>query len=108
MIPATWMSQGIDGNVLINSSLKDRLNLVDVNRTVCHRFTQLFPFIQVPFKRFGMDCVVLGSDVGIDGVRQGDSIGSFEGDGQLVRHLAVLVPPGVQCNRFGGRENNCL
>jgi hypothetical protein len=27
--------------------------------------------------------------------RQGDSIGSLEGDGQLVRHLAVLVLPGI-------------
>jgi hypothetical protein len=66
-----------------------------VNRTVRHRFTQLLPFIQVPFKRIGMDIVVFGTDVTIDGVRQGDSIGSLEGDGQLVRHLEVLVPPGV-------------
>ena len=97
MIPAHWMpvSQGIDGNVLINNSHEDRLNLVDVNRTVCHRFTQLLPFSQIPFKRFGMDCVVLGADVTIDGVRQGDGIGSLERDGQLVRHLVVLVPPGV-------------
>jgi hypothetical protein len=95
MIPAMWMSQGIDGIVLINNSHKDRLNLVDVNRTIHHRFTQLLPFSQVPFKRFGMDCVDFGTDVAIDGVRQGDSIGSLEGDGQLVRHLAVLVPLGV-------------
>jgi hypothetical protein len=39
--------------------------------------------------------VVFGTDVAIDGVRQGDRIGSLEGNGQLVRHLAVLVPPGV-------------
>jgi hypothetical protein len=84
-----WMTQLFDGDVLINNSHKDRLNLVDVNRTVRHRFTQLLPFIQVPFKRFGMDIVVFGTDVTIDGIRQGDSIGSLEGDGQLVRHLAV-------------------
>ena len=95
MIAVMWMSQRIDGNVLINDSHEDRLNLVDVNRTARHRFTQLFPFIQVPFKRFGMDCVVFGTDVTIDGVCQGDGVGSLEGDGQLVRHLAVLVPPGV-------------
>jgi hypothetical protein len=94
MIPAMWMTQVIDGNVLISNSHKDRLNLVDVNRTARHRFTQLFPSIQVPFKRFGMDIVVFGTDVAIDGIRQGDSIGSLEGNGQLVRHL-VLVPPGV-------------
>jgi hypothetical protein len=95
MIPAMWMTQGIDENVLINNSHKDRLNLVDVNRTVRHRFTQLLPSVQVPFKRFGMGIVVFGTDVTIDGVRQGDRIGSFEGDGQLVCHLAALVPPGV-------------
>ena len=89
------MSQRVDGNVLINNSHKDRLNLVNVNRIARHRFTQLLPFIQVPFKRFGMDCVVFGTDVAIDGIRQGDGIGSLEGNGQLVRHLAVLVPPGV-------------
>jgi hypothetical protein len=50
--------------------------------------------------------VVFGTDVAIDGVRQGDSIGSLEGDGQLVRHMAELVPPGIYCNRFGGRGNN--
>jgi hypothetical protein len=102
------MTQGIDENVLINNSHKDRLNLVDVNRTVRHRFTQLLPFIQVPFKRLGMDIVVFGTDVVIDGVRQGDSIGSLEGDGQVVRHMAELVPPGVYWNRFGGRGNKCL
>jgi hypothetical protein len=39
--------------------------------------------------------VVFGTDVAIDGVRQGDGIGSLEGDGQLVRHLVVLVPSEV-------------
>jgi hypothetical protein len=106
MIPAIWMTQGIDGNVLINNSHKDLLNLVDVNRTVRHRFTQLFPFIQVPFKRFGMDIVVFGTDVAIDGVRQGDSIGSLEGDRQLVRHLAVLIPPGSNAIKSVGGETN--
>ena len=95
MIPTMWMTQGIDGNVLINNSHKDRLNLVDVNRIVRHRFTQFLPSIQVPFKRFGMGIVTFGTDVAIDGVRQRDRIGSLEGDGQLVRHLVVLVPPGV-------------
>jgi hypothetical protein len=99
MIPAIlmWMTQGIDENVLINNSHKDRLNLVDVNRTVRHRFTQLLPSVQVPFKRFGpgMGIVVFGTDVTIGCVRQGDRIGSFEGDGQLVCHMAALVPPGV-------------
>ena len=108
MISEMWMSEGMDGNVLISNSHKDRLNLVDMNRTVRHRFTQLFPFIQVPFKRFRMDIVVFGTDVAIDGVRQGDSIGSLERDGQLVRHMAKLVPPGVYCDRFGGRGNKCL
>lgn len=95
MIPAMWISQRVDGNVLINNSHKDRLNLVDVNRTTCHRFTQLLPSIQVPFKRFGMDIVVFGTDVAIDGVRKGDSIGSLERDGQLVRHMVVLFPSDV-------------
>ncbi len=89
-----WMTQGVDEIVLINDSHKDRLNLINVNRRVRHRFTQLLPFIQVPFKRFGMNTVVLGTDVAVYGVCQRDSIGSLEGDGQLVRHLAVLVPPG--------------
>ena len=100
-----WMTQGFDANV-INNSHKNRLNLVDVNRTVHHRFTQLLPFIQVPVKRFGVDVVFFGMDVAIDSVRQGDGIGSLEGEGQLVRHLAVLVPPKVYCDRFGGRETN--
>ncbi len=39
------------------------------------------------------DCVVFGTDMTIDGVHQGDSIGFLEGDGQLSRHLAVLVLP---------------
>lgn len=108
MIPAIWMTQGIDGNVLINNLHKDRLNLVNVNRTARHRFTQLFPFIQVPFKRFGMDIVVFGTDVAIDGVRQGDGIGSLEWNGQLVRHLAVLVPPGSSAIESVGGGNKCL
>ena len=91
-----WMTQrNRDGKVLINNSHKDRLNLVDVNRIARHRFTQLLPSIQVPFKRFGMDIVIFGTDVAVDGVRQGDRVGSLEGDGQLVRHLENLVPPGV-------------
>ena len=72
---------------------KDRLHSVNVNRTIRHRFTQLLPFIQVPLKRFGMDIVDFGTDVAVYGVRQGDGIGSLEGNGQLVRHLAVLAPP---------------
>ena len=39
-----------------------------------------------------MDIVVFGTDVAVYGVRQVDSIGSLEGNGQLVRHLAVLIP----------------
>ncbi len=37
VIPAMWMSQGIDGNAHNNNSHKDHPNLVDVNRTVRHR-----------------------------------------------------------------------
>ena len=87
------MTRGIDGIVQINDLHKDRLNLVNVNRTVRHHFTKLLPFIQVPFKRFWMNIVIFGTDVAVNGVGQGDSIGSLEGDGQLVRHLAGLVSP---------------
>lgn len=38
--------------------------------------------------------VVLGTDMSIDGLRQRNCIGSLEGDGQLVRRLAVLVLQG--------------
>jgi hypothetical protein len=87
------MTQGIDRIVQINDSHEDGLNLINVNRTVRHRFTQLLPFIQVPLKRFGMDIVIFGTKVAVNGVRQRDSIGSLERDGQLIRHMAGLVPP---------------
>ena len=38
--------------------------------------------------------VVFGTDMSIDGLRQRNCIGSLEGDGQLVRRLAVLVLQG--------------
>jgi hypothetical protein len=90
MIPTKWVIQGLDGIVQIDLQ-KDRFNLINVNRTVRHRFTQLIPSIQVPLKRFGMGIVIFGTDVAVYGVCQGNSIGSFEGNGQLVRHLAGLV-----------------
>jgi hypothetical protein len=93
MIPVIRMTQGINGIVQINDSHEESLNLINVNRTIRHRFTQLLPFIQVPLKRFGMDIVIFGTDVAINGVRQRDGIGSLERDGQLIRHVAVLVPP---------------
>jgi hypothetical protein len=89
MIPVIGMTQGINGIVQINNSHKEGLNLINVNRTVRHRFTQLLPFIQVPLKRFGMDIVIFGTDVAVNSVRQRDSISSLERDGQLIRHGSI-------------------
>jgi len=76
----------IQGIITIDNLRKYCLHLIDVNRTICHRLTQLLPFIQVPFECFGMGIVIFGLDVAVNSVGQGDSIGSFERNRQLIRH----------------------
>lgn len=84
------MTDGIHEFVQINNLLKNRVDLIDMNRTIRHRLTQFLPFTQIPFERFGMDVVAFGFDVVVNGVCQGNSIGSLEGDRQLVRHLQFV------------------
>lgn len=81
------MKVGINDSVQIGNLLKDRLNLIDVNRTIRRRrLTQRLPFTQVPFERIGMDVAIFGSDVVVNRFGQGDHIGFLEGNGQLVGH----------------------
>jgi len=81
------MMVGINEFVQIENVLKDRFNLIDVNRTIRRRLTQRLPFTQVPFECIGMDVAIFGSDVVVNRFGQRDNIGFFEGNGQLVRHL---------------------
>lgn len=82
------MKVGINESVQIGNLLKDRLDLIDMNRTIRRRrrLTQRLPFTQVPFERIGMDVAIFGTDVVVNRGGQGDDIGFLEGNGQLVGH----------------------
>ena len=91
MIPTVQiirMMVGINEFVQIENVLKDRFNLIDVNRTIRRRLAQRLPFTQVPFERIGVDVTIFGSDVVVNRFGQRDNIGFLEGNGQLVRHLS--------------------
>jgi len=92
MISTIRMTDGINEFVQINNLLKDGVDLIDVNRTIHHRLTQFLPFAQIPFERFGVDIVTFGFDVVVNGVCQGDGIGSLEWNRHLVRrHLRFVL-----------------
>jgi hypothetical protein len=87
VIPTIRMMDGTNEFVQIDNLLKNHIDLIDVNRTIRYRLTQLLPFTQIPFERFGMDIVAFGFDVVVNGVCQRDRVGPLERDRQLVCHL---------------------